>query len=47
MLIKDNAFRIGDTKFQLQARGRALVKNVVTDPATGSTFLDQAVAIRK
>ena len=47
VLIKDNAFRIGDTKFQLQAKGRALVKNVVTDPATGSTFLDQAVAIRK
>ena len=46
VLIKDNAFRIGDTKFQLQARDRALVKNVVTDPATGSTFLDQAIATR-
>lgn len=46
VLIKDNAFRIGDTKFQLQANNRALVKNVVTDPATGSTYLDQAIATR-
>lgn len=47
VLIKDNAFRIGDTKFQLQANGRALIKNVITDPATGSTYLDQAIATRK
>jgi hypothetical protein len=46
VLIKDNAFRIGDTKFQLQAKNRALVKNVVNDPATGSTYLDQAIATR-
>lgn len=46
VLIKDNAFRVGDTKFQLQANNRALVKNVVTDPATGSTYLDQAIATR-
>lgn len=46
VLIKDNAFRIGDTKFELQANNRALVKNVVTDPATGSTYLDQAIASR-
>ena len=46
VLIKDNAFRIGDTKFTLQGRNSALVKNVVTDPATGSTFLDQAIAKR-
>ena len=46
VLIKDNAFRIGDTKFNLQGNGRALVKNVVTDPATGSTYLDQAIATR-
>lgn len=47
VLIKDYAFRIGDTKFQLQSKGKALVKNVVTDPATGSTYLDQAIAVRK
>jgi hypothetical protein len=46
VLIKDNAFRIGDTKFTLQGRNSALVKNVVTDPATGSTYLDQAIATR-
>src|SRR5215216_2050241 len=44
VLIKDNAFRIGDTKFTLTGYGKALIKNVVTDPATGSTFLDQAYA---
>ena len=46
VLIKDNAFRIGDTKFTLQGNGKALIKNVVTDPATGSTYLDQAIASR-
>ena len=44
VLIKDNAFRVGDTKFQLTGRKTALIKNVVTDPATGSTYLDQAYA---
>lgn len=47
VLIKDNSFRIGDTKFMLQGIGKALIKNVVTDPATGSTYLDQAIANRK
>ncbi|MBR1124295.1 hypothetical protein JQ628_22395 [Bradyrhizobium lablabi] len=46
VLIKDNAFRVGDTKFTLTGYGQALVKNVVTDPASGSTFLDQAYAKR-
>ena len=45
VLIKDKSFRIGDTKLTLGAKaGTAQVKNVVTDPATGSTFLDTAVA---
>lgn len=44
VLIKDNSFRVGDTKFQLTGRKTALIKNVVTDPATGSTYLDQAYA---
>lgn len=42
VLIKDNAFRIGDTKFMLTKTGTATIKNVVTDPATGSTYLDTA-----
>ena len=44
VLIKDGSFRIGDTKFLLTKRGTATIKNVVTDPANGSTFLDTAVA---
>ncbi|MGQ0685376.1 hypothetical protein [Bradyrhizobium sp.] len=46
VLIKDNAFRIGDTKFFLQSNGKAQIRNVVTDPATGATYLDQAYAAR-
>jgi hypothetical protein len=44
VLIKDGSFRVGDTKFILQGHGQALIKNVVTDPASGSTYLDQAIA---
>jgi hypothetical protein len=44
VLIKDFAFRIGNTKFTLTAVGKAQIKNVVTDPATGSTYLDTASA---
>jgi hypothetical protein len=44
VLIKDGSFRVGDTKFLLTKKGTATIKNVVTDPATGSTFLDTATA---
>ena len=44
VLIKDATFRIGDTKFTWAKQGAALVKNVVTDPATGTTYLDSAYA---
>ena len=44
VLIKDSSFRIGDTKFTLAGQNTALVKNVVTDPATGQTYLDKAYA---
>jgi len=44
VLIKDQGFRIGDTKFMMTSTGMALIKNVVTDPATGTTYLDQAYA---
>jgi hypothetical protein len=49
-LIKDNSFRIGDTKLTLAKAATstkaatATVKNVLTDPATGTTYLDTAVA---
>ena len=44
VLIKDNAFRIGDTKFTLTKIGTAQIKNVITDPSTGATLLDTAYA---
>jgi len=44
VLIKDKSFRIGDTKFTLAANGKAQIKNVVTDPASGQTYLDTAYA---
>jgi hypothetical protein len=52
VLIKDGAFRVGDTKFTLNhvAAGKtptAQIRNVVTDPATGSTYLDTATATLK
>jgi len=47
VLIKDGAFRIGDTKFSLVQQGTALIANVVTDPATGSSYLDKAYASQK
>jgi hypothetical protein len=46
VLIRDNSFRVGDTKFILTATGKALIKNVVTDPASGTTYLDTAYAIQ-
>jgi len=44
VLIKDNSFRIADTKFTLTKSGKAEIKNVVTDPASGQTYLDTAYA---
>src|ERR1700738_4158917 len=46
VLIRDKSFRVGDTKFTLTSTGKAQIKNVVTDPATGGTFLDTAQAIQ-
>ena len=44
VLIRDSSFRIGDTKFTLTGKGKAQIKNVVTDPASGQTYLDTAYA---
>jgi hypothetical protein len=44
VLIKDKSFRVGDTKFTLTKAGTAQVKNVITDAATGKTYLDTATA---
>jgi len=46
VLIRDNSFRVGDTKFALTSNGKALIKNVVTDPASGQTYMDTAYASR-
>jgi hypothetical protein len=44
VLIKDGAFRVGDTKFALTKAGVATIKNAVTDPSSGTTYLDTAQA---
>ena len=44
VLIRDNAFRIGDSKFTLTRPGVAQVKTVVTNPATGQNILNTAYA---
>lgn len=44
VLIKDNAFRVGDSKFTVTKTGTAQVKTVVTDPASGATTLLTAYA---
>ena len=44
VLIKDYSFRFGNTKFTLTKVGKAEIKNVVNDPATGSTYVDTAQA---
>ena len=44
VLIKDNAFKIGDSKFTVTKIGTAQVKTVVIDPASGGTTLLTAYA---
>ena len=44
VLIGNSSFRIGDTKFVLTAKGKALVANAGTDPTTGNTSLVQGNA---
>lgn len=44
VLIKDGAFKIGDSKFTLQKAGHAQVKTVVVNPATGASVLNTAYA---
>jgi hypothetical protein len=44
VLIRDNSFRIGDTKFTLTRAGVAQIKTVLTDPATGASSLETSYA---
>jgi hypothetical protein len=46
VLIKDGAFKIGNSKFTLQKTGHAQVKTVVVNPATGAAALDTAYATK-
>jgi hypothetical protein len=42
VLIKDNAFRIGDSKFLMSKVDHGTIKTVVTNPATGQSTLNSA-----
>jgi hypothetical protein len=44
VLIKDNSFRIGDSKFTLTGAAKAQIKTVMTDPASGAQSLETAYA---
>jgi hypothetical protein len=44
VLIKDGSFRIGDTKFSLNANGGASIGTIITSPVDGSTTLIQGSA---
>lgn len=44
VLIRDSAFRIGDSKFTLTKAGTAQIKTVMTNPATGTQSLETAYA---
>ena len=47
VLIRDNSFRIGNSKFTLAGNGTAQIKTVVTDPVTGQNVLNTAYAQHK
>lgn len=42
VLIKNNSFRVGDSKFVLKGNGTAQVSTVMTDAATGASSLETA-----
>jgi hypothetical protein len=44
VLINNNSFKVGDSKFTLTKAGTAQVKTVVINPADGSTVLNTAYA---
>ena len=47
VLIKDHSFRIGDSKFTLSSAGKAQIRTVITDPATGNTSLITGTAAQE
>jgi len=44
VLIKDNSFRFGDSKFTLTSDGKAQIKTVLTNAATGAQSLETSYA---
>ena len=44
MLIRNSSFRIGDTRFVLSGKGKAIVGTAVTDPVTGNVSLVKGTA---
>lgn len=44
VLIKDNSFRIGDSRFTVTRAGVAQIKSVLTNPSTGAQSLETAYA---
>ncbi len=46
VLIRDSAFRIGDSKFVVTGDGKAQIATVVTSPVTGTSTLEKAPATR-
>lgn len=44
ILIKDNSFRVGDSKFTVMQKGVAQIKTVVIDPVSGGTIVKNAYA---
>jgi len=44
VLIKDNSFKFGDSKFTLTRAGLGQIKTVMTNPATGAQSLETAYA---
>ena len=42
ILIKDNAFKFGDSEFLLSKEGHGTIKTVVTNAATGQSALNSA-----
>jgi hypothetical protein len=46
VLIRDNAFRIGDSKFQVTGKDVAQVATAVVDPTTGTTSVGKSIAKR-
>lgn len=46
VLIRDNSFRIGDSKFMVTGDNKAQIATVVTSPVTGTSTLEKATATR-